>query len=444
MNSSSVPSTRSRRLSATRGSELLWITAGVLLLATVLRLGLIAMKWPELAVDRDAYLGIARTLLAGDGFCTPGTNSPTAFRPPLYPVLLAISYGIADLAGIALLQLVAGVLATAGAIAVARQFGLTRWSWLAGAVVAIDPLLLQYTTQPMTEVVCTAICIWMVWAWARCLERPTAFGALLAGLTFGAAVLCRPSLLPFPLTLAVLLLLFQRRRGVNNNAKPSSRFAFAARPLLLAFLGVLCVLPWGIRNKFVFGHWKFTTTHGGYTVLLGNNPVFYKAVVQLPWGVTWGDYDEADPLSQTSWYNNLQKQLDDAGLQTEFERDAAQYKLARQAIFDSPGLFVRSCLLRAARFWWPVPLGTQAESLSPLVVWGVGLFYSALYVAAVIGFVRVLRAGEHRAGWLVGLALIATLMTVHLIYWSNARMRAPLIPVLATAAVAVLPRSRNT
>jgi len=438
MSSAPVSSSRSRRIAASRRHDLLLTAGWVLLLAALLRLGLVIMKWPELAIDRDAYLGIARTLLAGDGFCSPETNIPTAFRPPLYPVLLAVAYGAGSLAGIAFLQLIAGLLAVAGTIALARHFGLGRWSWLAGVIVAVDPLQLQYTTQPMTEVVCTAICIWMVWAWARSLERPTPARIVLAGLLFGAAVLCRPSLLPFPLTLAVLMLLFGSQK---NSLK--ARGAVAMRPLLLAFLGLLCVVPWGVRNKFVFGHWKFTTTHGGYTLLLGNNSTFYEAVVRQPLGATWGDYAAEDPLSQSNWYDGVKQKLTEAGLEGEFERDAAQYELAFSAISQEPGLFLRATFLRLARFWSPVPMGPQVDAISPVVLWLVGLFYLALYLAAAYGFFVGLRANRHRAGWLAGIALIVTLTTVHLFYWSNARMRAPLVPVLAVAAAAALPRERQ-
>ena len=40
------------------------------------------------------------------------------------------------------------------------------------------------------------------------------------------------------------------------------------------------VSPWVIRNRLVFGRWIATTTHGGYTLLLGNNPDFYRHLRQ--------------------------------------------------------------------------------------------------------------------------------------------------------------------
>ncbi|MFX9077435.1 hypothetical protein ABTN32_20465, partial [Acinetobacter baumannii] len=50
---------------------------------------------------------------------------------------------------------------------------------------------------------------------------------------------------------------------------------------------ILTVSPWLVRNWLVFGVPILTTTHGGYTLLLGNNSVFTQDVVQQPWGTVW-------------------------------------------------------------------------------------------------------------------------------------------------------------
>ena len=45
---------------------------------------------------------------------------------------------------------------------------------------------------------------------------------------------------------------------------------------LLALTIVLVLSPWMIRNLLVFGEPVWTTTHGGYTLALANNPVYYR------------------------------------------------------------------------------------------------------------------------------------------------------------------------
>ena len=60
-----------------------------LLLSMILRLAVIMLRQEQLTEDRDVYLGIATGVVEGRGFCSPGSTTPTAFRPPLYPLILA-------------------------------------------------------------------------------------------------------------------------------------------------------------------------------------------------------------------------------------------------------------------------------------------------------------------------------------------------------------------
>ena len=47
--------------------------------------------------------------------------------------------------------------------------------------------------------------------------------------------------------------------------------------------------PWVIRNAVKFGAFIPATTHGGYTLLLGNNRVFFEEVVNGPSGRWHGE-----------------------------------------------------------------------------------------------------------------------------------------------------------
>ncbi|MBX3436582.1 MAG: hypothetical protein KF861_03760 [Planctomycetaceae bacterium] len=57
---------------------------GVLMGAALFRAG-VATFWPEnLHQDRDIYMALAEGIAAGRGFSVPGSEVPTAYRPPLY------------------------------------------------------------------------------------------------------------------------------------------------------------------------------------------------------------------------------------------------------------------------------------------------------------------------------------------------------------------------
>ncbi len=50
--------------------------------------------------------------------------------------------------------------------------------------------------------------------------------------------------------------------------------------LLVITICLLTISPWAIRNWQVFGRPIITTTHGGYTLWLANNPAYYREVVE--------------------------------------------------------------------------------------------------------------------------------------------------------------------
>ncbi len=402
------------------------IVAGLLL-----RLLLIVIRFDEFADDRDAYLGIANNLLQGVGFSTSGTDYPTAFRPPLYPSLLAFFTGVFGTIGIAILHLVAGGVSIWATVKLGERLGLKEGALLAGLLVAIDPILLRYTTLPMTEVIFAALTTLMLWLWNRADQRPSWNAYLLTGFTFGIAALCRPSLLPMLAVLWVLYLM----NDLTSFHRAERIIKSTLCIVLVGASAMITMLPWGTRNLAVFGHFKLTTTHGGYTLLLGNNPVFYDAVVRQPLGTTWGDYAADDVRSQTSWINKLNRQLDERGLVSEFDRDHAQYDRAIKNIQAEPLMFLRASLLREIRFWSPVPIGPQARSMNSVIYWGTALFYVLVYLLALLGVISIFYKSENRRRlWLPALAMIITFSVVHSLYWSNARMRAPLIPVIAILA----------
>src|SRR5271154_2899152 len=104
------------------GSIMLW---AVIVLGTVLRAAAM-LRGAGAFDDPDNYLPLARAVAAGEGFSLNGR--PTAYRPPLYPLLLAPSIlvlGERAAWGIALFHLGLGAGAIWLTAAAARISGLT-------------------------------------------------------------------------------------------------------------------------------------------------------------------------------------------------------------------------------------------------------------------------------------------------------------------------------
>ncbi|MEX2288502.1 MAG: glycosyltransferase family 39 protein [Planctomycetaceae bacterium] len=418
--------------------------AAVLLFAFLLRAGVLWFRSESLADDRDAYIAVAEGIVQGAGFANSQTGEPTAYRPPLYPLALAAVFQFCsrELA-IALLHLVVGTATVWLTFRIGRLLGLSNGATVAALIVAIDPLLLQYTAFPMTETVFTFLLTALLVVTTHRSDgarldrarrsQPVGFEAnvrmswrraLAIGVIFGLCALCRPTVWAVGLLAALVWL----QRLVFQKDGTVARRNWRATALML--LGVAIVVsPWLVRNLIVLGKPIFTTTHGGYTLILGNNPVFYQEVVEKPLGTVWED---ASPeRSQQAWYKQLKRDMaaelgNDAG---EAEQDRWMYRRAFKHIADDPSLFVRASLLRFLRFWNVVPLGNARAGVPATVLWGVGAFYAVVLAGFVLGLCNLKRIEWVR--WMPLLLAIAGFCLVHLLYWTDTRMRAPVIPAIA-------------
>lgn len=410
----------------------------LILLTLAVRGGVLLLQEDRLDDDVDAYLGIAKQMADGAGFCVPGSNQPTAFRPPLYPLMLAFVQSAAGRIGIILLHLALGVGTVFLVWRLGRRLLSDSAARFAACLIAFDPLLLQYSTQPMTETLCAFLS-----AWALNLMVPfpeSRWRQLGLGLVLGVCTLGRPTFLVFGFVLVVGWL-YQFWR----TAKP-------LRGAGLVLLGMLLgIAPWGIRNAMVFREFCITTTHGGYTLLLGNNPVFYEEVIKASWGTDW------DGESLNRWQGSLETEIRDTApdVQTEFERDRWMSRRAMFHIKENSGLFLRSCGHRFLWFWNAFPpqsaldraksfwkrlcerlglprLASAANFVARKAYGVVALFYLVLFGSFIWGLARLQR-DEWRTWWPLAL-LIASFCAVHLVYWTDARMRAPVMPAVVLLA----------
>src|SRR5439155_2882863 len=149
--------------------------------------------------------------------------------------------------------------------------------------------------------------------------------------------LCRPTLWAFASLAACVVILQQVRRGL-----PSARTWRTWGVVVITCL--ITVAPWVIRNEFIFGEPILTTTHGGYTLLLGNNEQAYREEVEKPFGILW---------DSRPWQQSLADELRQAGLAPadELARDRWMSRRAWNWIGQHPREFAAACWLRVRRFW---------------------------------------------------------------------------------------------
>jgi hypothetical protein len=411
-------------------------------------------RWGE---DRDLYLAIARQILAGEGFSRPlvwvrspegqggglphhaewwlvpepgavpvcrvqaraedwspnagQTAYPTAYRPPLYPCVVAIVMWLTgDVCGVIFYQVVCGALTVVLVSLAAKRSGLGNFGLVAGLIVAVDPLLVGYTSQVMTETTAAGLVGFLLWSTS--LSRGP-WQPLAGGVSLGLCALCRPTFLAVGVVWGLLWCL--------SNPKGDRRSGVRAF-LIVSCSMALMVAPWAIRNRRMLGDWIPSTTHGGYTLRLAHNPMYDAWLA----GDRRDSYDgeqfarSVAPLVETSALEHLEREV-----------DRAHSVAAWTHISEHPAEACYSAFSLWKRLWGPIP---ESQKNAPLWIrWGLAIHWLVVGMAAMIGLWRI-SGGGRSSLFLLSLALLASFTAVHALYWADSRMRAPLIPLLALLA----------
>lgn len=498
-------------------------TSAIMLLAVGLRGVALFIGADSLQDDPDAYARLAVNFAESGvlGVDDPRDDrvEPTAFRPPLYPLLLSlfVSGGECSRLGVALLHLLLGTFSVWLVLSIGRHLQL-RWAPLAALACAVDPLLLRQSQLVMTETLatCLALAVWRLWlalppggqvspplprrrpaaavrpnralpdsdgdiasngdtasdadtadsdGEAPMSTTPAGGGAagdthqrpragetrrgrwnvvtvsLAIGLMLGLSILCRPTAAPWALLCVMALALWRLPwQSLPWQSAPSRCCRLAAVAAVLA--GVVAnVGPWTLRNWRELGRPIWATTHGGYTLLLANNPSLYQHFAEHGPARNWqaksflaawtarGRHSPEALLDESYWLQERDPVIETTGW-SELENDRVAYSAARETIKRDPGMFLVSSLYRIGWLWawWP-----NIERLP--VMLAIGIWYGIWSLAAIFALVR--RPPRLWLwGWLPIFLLAFSLTAVHSVYWSNMRMRCPVVPGVYLLAIA--------
>jgi 4-amino-4-deoxy-L-arabinose transferase-like glycosyltransferase len=399
------------------------------LLALVVRGGAIVARFDQLAADPDGYRAIATELRTTGRFARRDGDGPafaTAYRPPLYPLLLA-TVGSGDevpSSQVAVLHTLLGVATALLTYLLACRYLHRGFAVMAALFVIVDPLLINQSSLVMTETLAALLTLLAVAALVRWSNKPTWPRAALAGVVIGLCILCRPTYL---IWLALFLLVGLAPRRLTSRTFPRWQL------LGLLAAAALVLSPWIMRNVRVFGRPIATTTHGGYTLLLGNNPYFYDFVQTKHWTDAW----EAEAF-HAAWRQRRSggdPAFAVASPQAELREDARAYDWAKESMRQQPTAFVVACCYRLWQFVSPLPNRVQNDESfkQQLLRYAVAVWYVVLYGLVAAGLPAWRRADN--GGLLLATAtLLIAFLGIHACYWTNLRMRAPLMPLICIAA----------
>jgi len=384
----------------------------MVVISFALRLGymMIAHSYRFKAIGDNFSFGfemgrIGRSLATGGGFGNPfnGYTGPTAWEPPLYPLLIA---GVFQLFGI-YSQASAFILLTLNSIFSAltcilifliakrcfseRVAVWSAWAW------ALLPSVMYWSTRWVWETSLAALLLAVLfWLTLVMEEREGLKPWLTFSLIWGIAALTNPSLLAF--LPASGLWIWYHRWKLGKRSLAGVVLASGV------FLG--CIAPWLIRNYRTFGQPVFLRSNFGAELRIGNGPGANG---------TWMEYLHP---TQNVFEMERYRRLGEMAYVKERKQEAIDF------IRQDYGRFLGLSQKRFIYYWGGVPRQEKIAWLAPMKN-AIFLLSSAL---AFWGLARALR--KHRPGAWLFFGLFLCYPAVYYFVFPHPRYRHPIEPEL--------------
>jgi hypothetical protein len=435
---------------ATRGREFFRAPRAIFWVALGLRLAAIVIGHTyKIRVDGDHFnFGfeggrIARSLVLGQGYANPfnGPSGPTAWLPPVYPLLIALAFKVFGLYSkgaaffiLACNSLFSALIAPAVYEIAARCFdaqGIARraskhaapvalwsaWIW------AVYPAFLQYAIHWVWEMsVTTCLFSWTLVLALRLRHvgemrdsryemrgaaRREVLEWLVFGLLWGLVALSNASLLlVFPATLVWIL--YPRRRGDGPGLERRILGAMAA-----CMVFALTLLPWVLRNERAMH--AFIPTRDNFGVELYQSSLFYHDIYE------WG---QAVPLDTRNPDYKLYASMGEVAY-SHMRGEQGKANLRAR-----PGTFLKLTAERVEGFW--IGIAHPADK-HPVGEWLRLVNYCFLSAAGLMGLGLMLRRRVPGA-WLFA-AVFGLVPLAYYVVTVQARFRHPMEPLMVVVGV---------
>ena len=504
----------------------------LLLLVSILIRGAVLFSNPStFNDDPDAYYALATNW---EEYGVFGTELvPTAFRPPLYPALLKFlaplqtkeeflknpspdsenenssippssridalksffyrNLALSPTASIILLHWILGVATAFLVWMYARNCCLPdAYAFWAAFLVVCDPILLQQSRLIMTETLAAFFTALLLCTTSSIVKKRVGFPSFVTyailGLLFGLSALCRPTFYLFVAFVLTHLLLIEvlpcqpyqiNAQTSDSSIVPPEGIPSSHRHTRVKFIRVVCfilglalvVVPWGYRNYKIFGLPIVTTTHGGYTLYLANNPELYSHYETDSAFSLW------DPSSfHTQRLHDYEQAVATANIKLnspdeELFQNVWNKEQALNTINNNPRVFAYSSLIRIFELWRVLPhdvhnispkkgfssalnaqtSGITTNRIDKLARYVAACFYGVEFLILLFGMFHAVFLSRRRKAnnflkeiclspYTWGIWLILSVQIPHLFYWTNMRMRAPIQVVLPVIILGLIHR----
>ncbi|HXV28633.1 MAG TPA: glycosyltransferase family 39 protein [bacterium] len=363
--------------------------------------------------DGVYYDEIAVNLTQGKGYQMAGEVS--AYRPPLYPFFLAAVYQFAghDYSAVRIVQAV---------LSAVTVFFIALWAYTlfgsasacaAALIAAVYPPAYAYyfgCTAILSETLYTFFLTAVFLTLYHFFSKPSSGMAFLSGIFWGLSTLARPIPLYLLMILPLVLLVcgYPLRRVIRYHL-----FAWMAAALV--------ILPWTVRNYFVFKALIPVSTATGAALYSSNHPgpedgfgsAFFRDVI-LP--------EDA--------------RLKSKGMK-ENERSKYFSSKAMAFIRSQPLEFSRRILKKALLYMDPTHTEFIDDRREQKANWG----YILVLLGAVIAFIRMLQFPNERRAALSMAFIFSYFFLFHAVVHTSHRYRFPTEPLLMVMTSALFCRT---
>jgi len=257
----------------------------VLALALILRLAYLleyyqSPYWEQLTVDNWYHHHWAESLAEGNIL-----GDTTYFRAPLYVYSLGALYAVfgSSLWVGRLFGLFIGLGTVVMTYVLARRFFGYVTAAFAAALYAALPVVIYFESELLLDPLFTLLGLVAIWRFLTWYKSDLRRDLFVAGLAFGLAAICRPTILVV-VSVAVLWIIVRRWRA----GRRSTGTLFGSLALFATGLAV-CIGPVFVRNLVVTGDPVLIASQGGINLYLGNNEDAdgLSAVMPEPLGHNW-------------------------------------------------------------------------------------------------------------------------------------------------------------
>lgn len=406
----------------------IWMPFGILLLAFILRLGVLIQHGLDfiLASDDMGYVSSAKRLLIHGQLTYHFPDVPTAHLMPGEPFLLAFIFSLFGLDTGLWVAKVIHILIGCATIFVAMKLAAhwvgQRWSWLVGIIAAIFPPFIQVDNLYLTEGVYTFATLLLIYGSIKLAHHQTDKWLYFVMASYFLALYFRVNIALYPIALFVYLIVKRYPWKIYR------------RHLVMSVVALLIVMgPWWIRNALVFDDFIPLTAGSGDPLLLGT----FQGE-----GYPRGSYDEFKAIgnARVADETDIIARMHERSIEAK-KRMAQWWEDDPQSMLKSY-LWLKPIIYLESVFYWK-PVYDIPESI--VVIW-----YRVLLALGILGWLTMAFTKKYRAEFLLIAIYVAINIALNSYYFAFPRYNYPLVMLwiigtvfLVSMIVRKLKRGRN-